>query len=124
VTCHNCYLECKHFGRNRNGSPRFRCRQCGKTYTEAQAKAFDVRIPEETGLRVLSCLVEGMSVASTCRIAGVNKRTVLNLLKQAGDTCMRLFEKRVTGISPRFVECDENLGLRRHEGKAEGKSHD
>lgn len=111
MTCHNCCVDCKKFGTNRNGSPRFRCRQCGKTYTESQAKAFDVRIPEETGIRALSCLVEGMSVTSTSRITGVNKRTILSLLKQAGDTSMRLFEKRIKGIAPTYVQCDEIWGF-------------
>ena len=111
MTCHNCYQECKRFGKDRNQYQRFRCRVCGKTYTDTPPKAFDVRIREDVALRVISCLVEGLSVTGTARMTGANKRTVLNLLVQAGQASERLFEKRIKGIAPRYVQCDEIWGF-------------
>jgi transposase-like protein len=41
MTCHSCRIECKRFGKHRNGLQRFRCRQCSKTFTEPQDKPLD-----------------------------------------------------------------------------------
>ena len=43
----------------------------------------------------------------TARLCGVEKRTVLNILKAAGDNCERLLESRVQGVSVEDVEIDE-----------------
>jgi transposase-like protein len=36
---------------------------------------------------ILHCLVEGNSVRGTARLCDVEKRTVLNILKLAGERC-------------------------------------
>ncbi len=38
MACHNCRIEARRFGKHRNGRQRFRCAQCGKTFTEAHEK--------------------------------------------------------------------------------------
>ena len=34
MTCHNCKVECRKFGKTRKGQQRYRCCQCYKTYSE------------------------------------------------------------------------------------------
>jgi IS1 family transposase len=41
VTCSECEVECRSFGKHRNGLRRFRCPQCKKTYTEAHTRPVD-----------------------------------------------------------------------------------
>ncbi|MBI2815839.1 MAG: IS1/IS6 family transposase [Acidobacteria bacterium] len=86
---------------------RYLCKQCGKFYSEPQNKPLDSRLPMEKVTMILHCLVEGNSVRGTARLCDVEKRTVLNLLKAAGDHCERLLEKRICNVSVNDVQLDE-----------------
>ncbi|WP_434047135.1 MULTISPECIES: IS1 family transposase [Sorangium] len=61
----------------------------------------------ETRARVVSQLVEGCSIASTCRLTGVSKPTVLALLLRVGAGCERLHNRLVRGITCHVAQCDE-----------------
>jgi hypothetical protein len=41
MVSHNCRANAKKFGTNRNGSQRFRCLTCGKTFTAPQDKPLE-----------------------------------------------------------------------------------
>jgi transposase-like protein len=41
MTCHNCRIECRRFGKHRNGLQRYRCAQCSKTFTEPHERPLD-----------------------------------------------------------------------------------
>lgn len=56
---------------------------------------------------ILHCLVEGNSIRSTARLCDVEKRTVLNLLKRAGEICERILNERIQNIPVRDLELDE-----------------
>jgi transposase-like protein len=74
VTCHPCQIQCKRFGKHRNGLQRFRCNQCRKTFTEEHERPQDeMRLPVDRAVSVLQLLLEGMSVRSAERITG-NRR--------------------------------------------------
>ncbi len=60
---------------------------------------------------ILHCLVEGNSVRSTARLCGVEKRTVLNLLKLAGDNCERFLAERIANLPVRDLQLDEIWGF-------------
>jgi IS1 family transposase len=52
--------------------------------------------------------VEGNSVRGTARLCDVEKRTVLNTLKLAGEACEHLLKERIRGVSTGGqVQCDE-----------------
>jgi transposase-like protein len=96
-------------GRGRNGVQRFKCQQCGKRFSEPRQKPFgaDVRLPQETVCRILHCLVEGNSVRGTARLCDVEKRTVLNLLKLAGESCERLLTEKIRNVVVGQIQGDE-----------------
>lgn len=48
-----------------------------------------------------------MSVRAVSRITGAHQGTILSLLLTVGDKCRTLFDNRVRGIRPRFVQADE-----------------
>ena len=65
------------------------------------------RLPTETRAQILHLLVEGNSVNATARLVGVQARTVLKLLVDAGDACMEHHERTVRNIRSRYVQIDE-----------------
>jgi RHS repeat-associated protein len=56
---------------------------------------------------VLSSLVEGNSIASTCRMFGVNKVTVLRLLSDAGQMALDFHDLTVRNLATKRVQVDE-----------------
>ena len=74
---------CKHdqvkkFGRNRNGSQRYRCVLCGRTWTEDRPQPIgNMRIDQAKAAQVLEMLMEGVSIRSTVRLTGIAKATIL-----------------------------------------------
>ena len=56
---------------------------------------------------ILHCLVEGNSVRGTARLCDVEKRTVLNILKLAGENCEKLLTQRVRNVPVADLELDE-----------------
>lgn len=109
MTCHNCKIEAVKAGFHISGIQRWKCQQCGKRFQEPQQKPFgaDIRLTEETVCRILHCLVEGNSVRGTARLCDVEKRTVLNLLKLAGENCERILNERIRNVPVREISCDE-----------------
>jgi IS1 family transposase len=67
-------------------------------------------LPTEKKIQVLNALVEGNSVCSTVRMTGVNKRTVLRILKEAGQQAQEILNRELVNIKCRFVQMDEIWG--------------
>jgi transposase-like protein/IS1 family transposase len=110
MTCHNCHADMVKAGLHRHGVQRWKCHQCGKRFQERRQKPFgeDVRLPKETVIQILHCLVEGNSVRGAARLCDVEKRTVLNILKLAGENCERLLTEKLHGVSTGGqIQCDE-----------------
>lgn len=112
MKCATCQIETKKFGRHRNGLQRFRCPQCGKTFTEEHTRPLDeMRIPVEQAVQVLNLLLEGMSVRSIERITEVHRDTILKLLVLAGDRCAKLIGRMIVNAPVKDVQCDEMWGF-------------
>ena len=65
------------------------------------------RLPNEKRAQVIMSLVEGNSIASTCRMTGVAKMTVLSLLREVGTACVRFHDAQVRHLPTVKVQCDE-----------------
>ena len=65
------------------------------------------KLNTETRAAILTALVEGNSIASTCRMFGVNKITVLRLLADAGTLATDYHDLTVRELSTRSVQLDE-----------------
>jgi len=59
--------------------------------------------------QIITALIEGNSIASTCRMLSVAKMTVLSLLREVGEACLRFHDAQVRGLSTTDVQCDRNL---------------
>ncbi|MCU1256972.1 MAG: uncharacterized protein JWM83_3271 [Candidatus Angelobacter sp.] len=65
------------------------------------------RLKTEKRTQVIAALVEGNSVNATCRMTGVAKHTVLNLLADMGCACAEYHNKAIRNLKVRRVQCDE-----------------
>ena len=58
-------------------------------------------------VQILNMLVEGMSMRSVSRVAGVSINTVSNLLVEAGEACAAYHDEAVRDVHAGRVQCDE-----------------
>lgn len=65
------------------------------------------RLSTEKRAQVISCLVEGNSVRSTCRITGRSKGAVLRFISEMGQVCSDYQDKVLRGLKCRRFQCDE-----------------
>ncbi len=108
MTCPTCKIRCASFGTHRNGLRRFRCCQCGKTYTEEHAKPLGaMTIAPEKAVLAIRMLLEGSSVRSIERTIDIHRDTILKVLAVAGEKCEYIMGRYVRNIAVRDVECDE-----------------
>lgn len=65
------------------------------------------RLSAERRVQVISALVEGNSIRSTCRMTGTAKGTVLTLLADAGAACLEYQDATLRNLQCRRLQCDE-----------------
>lgn len=65
------------------------------------------KLPIEKRAQILNMLVEGSSMRSVSRIAGVSINTVTKLLVDAGTVCAKFHNEAVKGVKAKRVQCDE-----------------
>ena len=103
-----CNIGCQKFGKHRNGLQRFRCLQCGRTYTEDHARLFgSMIVPEDKALLAIQLLIEGTSVHSAERITGLHRDTIIRLLVLAGERCIALMDTRMRNLQCKRIQADE-----------------
>jgi transposase-like protein/IS1 family transposase len=109
MVCCNCNILCKKFGKfGPKKIQRYRCKKCGRTFSEYQEKPLDeMRIPMGKALQALNLMVEGCGIRSISRITGLHMETVLNLLKKAGERAARLMDTEIRGVVADQVQADE-----------------
>src|ERR1017187_1380079 len=108
MTCPACQGTCKRFAVNRNGSLRFRCVDCKRTFTEEQFKPFGkMTTPVNEALIALGMLLEGASVRSTERLTGLHRDTILRLLVAAGGKGEKLMGRLLVNIPVKGLQLEE-----------------
>ena len=65
------------------------------------------KLPLAKRVAVVSALVEGNSLRSTCRMTGVAMNTVLKLLAELGEACATYHEEHVRNVAAKRVQVDE-----------------
>jgi IS1 family transposase len=65
------------------------------------------KLPLEKRVQILSMLVEGSSMRSVSRVAGVSINTVTKLLIDAGKVCAAFHDERVRNVAAKAIQCDE-----------------
>jgi IS1 family transposase len=65
------------------------------------------QLPLHKRVTILKCLLDGMSIRATARVADVSKNTVSKLLVEAGDACSAFHDEHVREVKSQRVQCDE-----------------
>lgn len=65
------------------------------------------RLPLNKQTAVIAALVEGAAINATCRMTGVAKHTVLNLLRDLGCAAAKYHHHNVRGVRVKRLQCDE-----------------
>lgn len=103
--------ECKSTkknGKDRNKNQRFKCRDCGRTWTEARVKPLgDMRISMDKAILAINLLVEGMSIRAVERITNLHRDTICDLVLTVGANCGHLLSRVVKDVEVNDVQCDE-----------------
>lgn len=108
MTCPACKADAQRFGTNRNGSQRFRCVECKKTFSGPKPGNVEGSYIEMARVeKVLQLLVEGCSVRSIERISGLHRDTILKLMVAAGDKCEKLMARLIVNVPVKDIEADE-----------------
>jgi transposase-like protein/IS1 family transposase len=110
MTCIRCkHPETKRFGfYGRKRIQRYRCPSCNTTFSEPRQRPLGRHYTStEQVAQIVALLTEGMSIRSVFRTTGVHQGTILSLLLTVGQKCRSLFNSKVRGIHPRFVQADE-----------------
>lgn len=107
MNCPTCKAEAQRFGTNRNGSQRYRCVECKKTFSAKVSRLSGSTIPMDTVEKVLQLLIEGCSVRSAERISGLHRDTILKIMVTAGERCEKLMGRLIVNVPVKDVQADE-----------------
>ncbi|MFO0790900.1 MAG: IS1 family transposase [Pirellulales bacterium] len=94
-------------GTTKSGATRYRCKDCGKSWTESTATLGGMRIRLDKAAQVIELLCEGTSVSATARISGISKPTILELLVYFGQQCESYMQEHIRGVFVDNVQVDE-----------------
>jgi transposase-like protein len=92
---------------------RLYCRTCGHRFSERQGTLLEyAKLPEETVVRIVKCLVHGCSIEATADICEVTRRTVESFLERAGRRAEDFHRLQLENITTplEVVELDELHG--------------
>jgi lambda repressor-like predicted transcriptional regulator len=65
------------------------------------------KLPIQKRIHIINCLVEGMSMRATSRLADVSINTVTKLLVDVGRACEKFHNEMVLRVPSKRVQCDE-----------------
>ena len=65
------------------------------------------RLSLDRRVQVITALVEGNSIRSTCRMTDTAKGTVIKLLRDVGKACAEYQDKHLRDLPCKHIQCDE-----------------
>ena len=103
---------CQHENRRTNGktstgATRYRCKDCGKSWTEGTATLGGMRIGLDRAAQIIQMLCDGVSVSATARATGTDAHTILDLLTYVGPKCQEYMTQNIKGVFVGDLQCDE-----------------
>jgi transposase-like protein len=103
---------CQHENRRTNGktptgAQRYRCKTCGKSWTESTDKLGGMRIGMDRAVTIVTLLCEGMSVSGAARATNTDPHTILDLLVYVGERCEAYMQEAIKDVYVDDVQVDE-----------------
>jgi hypothetical protein len=105
MTCIRCqHKACKRFGTyGRRKIQRWRCQECKATFSTPQPKIGAHYTDPETAAKILTLMLEGMSIRAIERFTGVHRDTILRIMNTAGGWPIQALFWLEWGTTPIFV---------------------
>ncbi len=80
------------YGKSDQGSKRYMCRACGKTFSVAQRATLRQRLPQKN-IQILKLLMNKMPLSRICKVAGINIRTLYDKIDFIHRQCLAFAAK-------------------------------
>jgi len=108
MECPICHGQTRRFGRNRNGSQRYRCDACQRTFTPADPLIVDGRRVDTARMNLaIRMLLEGNSIRSVERITSIHRDTIILAVVSYGQACKAFMERTIFNTYVEDVQADE-----------------
>lgn len=113
MECRFCGEPARFLGRNRGGTLRYQCRTCRRPFTDNPTHVFQTAeyLNDARGLLAVQLLVEGTSIRTAERIAGLHRDALIKLLEIAGRRCEAVRDRLFRNIRLTDIQCDEIWGF-------------
>ena len=100
-------------GKNRNGSERFRCNACNKTFTDESTRPWDhSQLDPAKMILCLRMLLEGNWIRYLRdRLTRVHRDTIIDAMLAAGKVCKRFLHIALINVPVEDVQADEIWGF-------------
>lgn len=85
---------------------RYVCKRCNKTFSESQPLD-GLRVDFGKACLAVNLLVEGTGIRAISRLTGLDPKTILNLLEQAGRNAASLLDIKVRNVKAVHIQADE-----------------
>src|SRR5262245_53654419 len=106
--CRSCGGRTIGWGKDKAGNPRRKCKACGATFGLIPERPLGrMRIDFDKAVLCLSMLTEGSSIRSTERVSGIDRDTIMRLLRVAGRKCEDILGKHLRAVPVTDVQADE-----------------
>lgn len=94
-------------GKTKTGATRYRCRDCGKSWTESTSMLGGMRIGMDRAVQIVSMICEGMSVLATSRLTDTDPHTIIDLVNYLGERCDAYMQEHIKGVHVEEIQVDE-----------------
>ena len=94
-------------GKTKAGATRYRCKDCGKSWTDSTATLGGMRTGLDKAAQVIEMLCEGVSVRATARMTQTDLKTILDLLVFVGERCEAYMTENISGVFVGDTQVDE-----------------
>ena len=101
------HVRTKKSGLTVAGTQRYKCLDCGKRFTDSTSTLQGMRIGTGKVAQVIRCMMEGVGVRATARLAGVAINTVMDVTVLIGQRCKLFLESTMVNIPVSDVQADE-----------------
>lgn len=105
-------VVCQHENRKKSGTTaagtqRYKCKDCGKRFTESTELFDGMRIGLDRAAKIVELLCEGVSVSATARITDTDPHTIIDLTLAIGEACERYMQENIRDVFVDDVQVDE-----------------
>jgi hypothetical protein len=81
---------------------------CGRFFSERRFTGYSgLKLAPEKVIQIVNCLVEGVSIRATSRLVGVEKKTVVRVIRHAAEICQRVMDEKLRSLRSRYWQADE-----------------